>query len=350
MNKNSNIGIISYGVYIPYNRITTQEIAQANQQAYEKILASTGVCEKSVPSQDQDTITLSIHAAQGALERKTLDARAIGAVYVGSESHPYAVKPTATSVIQALGINPFCMAADLEFACKGGTAALQICMGLVGAGMVTYALAIGADTAQAAPGDILEYTAAAGSAAFIIGSDENKICARIDKTLSITTDTPDFWRRAGQPYPEHTGRFTANPGYFAHITQIAHKILQQADISITDIDFVVFHQPNARFPITIARTLGFTQEQYLPGLIAPSLGNTYSASTLLGLAAVLDQAKPNKKILVISYGSGSGCDAFLLTTLPEILTIQARGKKIKDYLANTNYISYTQYKNWAHHE
>ncbi len=344
------IGIISYGVYIPHHRITTKEIAHAHQQEYKKIFASTGVREKSVPGHDQDTVTLSIHAAQNALKRINFDPQSIKALYVGSESHPYAVKPTATSVIQALGIGPFCMAADLEFACKGGTAALQICMGLVGAGIVPHALAIGADTAQAAPGDILEYTAAAGSAAFIIGSDENIMCAQIDKTISITTDTPDFWRRAGQPYPEHTGRFTAQPGYFTHITQITHKILQQTGVTTKEIDYVVFHQPNARFPVTIAHTLGFTQEQYMPGLIAPTLGNTYSASTLLGLAAVLDQAQPDQKILVISYGSGSGCDAFLLTTLPEILNIQARGKKVQEYLSAIHYISYAQYKNWVHHE
>ena len=86
-------------------------------------------------------------------------------MYVGSESHPYVVKPSATLVGQALRIGTNYFAADMEFACKSGTAALQAALALVLADMCEYSLAIGGDTAQAAPHDILEYTAAAGAAA-----------------------------------------------------------------------------------------------------------------------------------------------------------------------------------------
>ena len=106
------------------------------------------------------------------------------------------------------------MAADLEFACKAGTAGMQMVMGLVDSGMIKYGMAIGSDTSQGRPGDALEYTASAGGAAFIIGKEKERSIASIIKTVSFTTDTPDFWRREGANFPTHGGRFTGEPAIF----------------------------------------------------------------------------------------------------------------------------------------
>jgi hydroxymethylglutaryl-CoA synthase len=42
------------------------------------------------------------------------------------------------------------------------------------------------------------------------------------------------------------------------------------------------------------------------GFIVPTIGNTYSACSPLGLSFVLEKAKKDEKILLVSYGSGSG--------------------------------------------
>ena len=104
------------------------------------------VNEKSVPSADEDTATIAVTAARYALARAQIDPQKIGAIYVGSESHPYAVKPSATIVAEAINATPVLTAADLEFACKAGTAGIQMTMGLVDSNMIEYGLAIGADT------------------------------------------------------------------------------------------------------------------------------------------------------------------------------------------------------------
>ena len=159
------IGIVGYGTYIPKYRIKIEEIAAAWNQNPSNIKSSLLIQEKSVPYKDEDTATISIQAAQNAISMANINKEKIEAIFIGSESHPYAVKPTATIVGTSLNIGNNYMAADLEFACKAGTTALQICYGLVKADVIEYGLAIGADTAQAAPGDILEYSAAAGGAA-----------------------------------------------------------------------------------------------------------------------------------------------------------------------------------------
>jgi hydroxymethylglutaryl-CoA synthase len=108
--------------------------------------------EKAVPGLDEDVATMSIEAARNAMQRAGIAPTQIRAVWVGSESHPYAVKPTSTMVAEAIGAVPNVQAADWQFACKAGTEAMVAAIGLVGSGMANYALAIGMDTAQGRPG------------------------------------------------------------------------------------------------------------------------------------------------------------------------------------------------------
>lgn len=335
-------GIVGYGAYIPKYRIKAETIAEVQNANAGAIKASLGLTEKSVPGKDEDTVTISTMAARNALSRANISKKEIGAVYIGSESHPYAVKPSSGIVAESLDIGNNYMAVDTEFACKAGSATIQINSGLVDSKMIKYGLSIGADTSQAQPGNALEYSAAAGGAAFIIGSNSESI-ATIDYTVSFTSDTPDFWRRALEPYPSHAGRFTGDPAYFKHVTGATKLILEKSNMKIDEFDHVVFHMPNGKFPERVGKKFGVTKEQLETGLVVKKIGNTYSGSSLLGLAAVLDKAKQNQKILVTSYGSGSGSDSFILTTTKKIEEVQNLAKTVDDYIERKEYISYAKY-------
>ena len=284
------VGIVGYGAYIPRYRIKVESIASvwgADAEGYKRGLQ---LKEKSVPAPDQDTITLSVEAARYALKRAGLDGSVIGAVYVGSESHPYAVKPTGTILAEAIGATPECHTADYEFACKAGTEAMYVCYAQVKAGLIDYGLGIGGDTSQGAPGDALEYSASAGAAAYIFGT--KNILASVDETYAFMTDTPDFWRREHQYYPQHAGRFTGEPAYFKHTLGAAKGIMKKSGLTADDFDYVVFHQPNGKFPMLAGKRLGFPREKVEAGWLVPWLGNTYSGASPLGLTAVLDVAEP----------------------------------------------------------
>ena len=298
---------------------------------------SIGVEEKTVPGVGEDAFTLAYEAGKQAIGIAKIKPTEISAVFVGSESHPYAVKPTSGMVADALELDPFCHCADLEFACKAGTAGMQIVDSFIRSGQVNYGMAIGSDTAQSKPGDALEYTAAAGAAAIILGSDKakNAIC-RIDQTLSFTTDTPDFWRGTKEDFPSHAGRFTGEPGYFRHIRTTIRGVMETAKIKTKDLDHVILHMPNGKFPGKIAKEFGFTKEQMKKGFIVPKIGNTYSACSLLGLTHVLQEAKKDERLLLVSYGSGAGCDAFLMTMLKN-------GVVLPKAELEPEYISYSEY-------
>jgi hydroxymethylglutaryl-CoA synthase len=335
-------GIIGYGASIPRNRIKVEEIAKiwgADAPSYRRGL---GLEEKAVPSPDQDTITLSVEAARRAIARAAINPKEIGAVYVGSESHPYAVKPSGTILAEAIGATPEVHSASFEFACKAGSEAMFVCLCQVESGRIKYGLAVGADTSQGAPGDALEYSAAAGAAAFIFGRDD--VLAEVDETYSFMTDTPDFWRREYQHYPRHAGRFTGEPAYFKHVLGAARGIMEKAGMTPRDFAYVIFHQPNGKFPLNAGKRLGFAKEQIETGRLVPKLGNTYSGSSPLGLTAVLDIARPGNKILMVSYGSGAGSDAFVFTVTERIREAQDKAVKTRDMLdKNKVYIDYGTY-------
>lgn len=335
-------GIVGYGVYIPRNRIKVEEIAKvwgADAPSYKRGLMLE---EKSVPSPDQDTITMSVEAAKSALKRALIDPLEIGAVYVGSESHPYAVKPSGTVLAEALGATPEVHTADFEFACKAGTEGMYVALSLVKAGEIKYGLAVGADTSQGAPGDALEYSAAAGAAAFIFGREN--LIAKAVESYSYMTDTPDFWRREYQYYPQHGGRFTGDPSYFKHIIGAAKGIMNKARMKPSDFNYVIFHQPNGKFPFRVGKMLGFEKRQIEPGWLVNKLGNTYSGSSPMGLTATLDISEPGEKILIVSYGSGAGSDAFVFEVTERIDEARDLAPRTRDMLDNNkNYLEYGVY-------
>ncbi|MCD6118579.1 hydroxymethylglutaryl-CoA synthase [bacterium] len=335
-------GIIGWGAHIPRYRIKVEEIAKvwgADAPSYKRGLL---LYEKSVPGPDQDTITLSTEAAKRAVIRAGIDPAEIGSIYVGSESHPYAVKPSGTLVAEVIGACPSLHVADFEFACKAGSEAMFVGFSEVKAKTVKYALAIGADTSQGAPGDALEYSASAGAAAFIFG--EGNEVATVDYTYSWTTDTPDFWRREYEHYPRHGSRFTGEPAYFATVIPASKRIMEMAGMKPEDFAHCVFHQPNGKFPARTAKMLGFTKEQHLTGWLVPWLGNTYSGASPIGLTAILDVAKPGEKILMTSYGSGAGSDAFIFTVTDRITEMQNKADHTRAMLdENKIYIDYGTY-------
>lgn len=343
MKPSREVGIMGYGSYIPAYRLPAKEISELWRDGQDRLFLP--VVEKSVPGKDEDTATMSIEAARNAIARAQIKPEQLTAVWVGSESHPYAVKPTGTIVAEVLGIVPELLAADMEFACKAGTEAMQAAFAFVGSTMGDYALAIGMDTAQGRPGDALEYTAAAGGAAFVIGPADQSL-AVFEGSYSYVTDTPDFFRRAYQHYPEHGNRFTGDPAYFKHVNGAVTALFEGLNVQASDYKYAVFHQPNTKFPKKVAKKLGFTDKQIKYGMLAPYVGNTYAGASILGLTDIFDHAEPGDRIMIASFGSGAGSDAFSFMTTDKIKGAAKKAPTTQDYIDREIKINYSRYARW----
>jgi hydroxymethylglutaryl-CoA synthase len=73
------------------------------------------------------------------------------------------------------------------------------------------------------------------------------------------------------------------------------------------------------------------------------MGNTYSGASMVGLAAVLDVAKPGERIFVTSFGSGAGSDSFDITVTDRITEVQDLAPKTWDYIKKAKYLDYASY-------
>lgn len=340
----NKVGIIGWGAYIPRWRLKLSEIARIwgfNPETPRDLMVE----EKAVAGRDEDAVTMGWEAARNAMLRAGVSPEEIGAVWFGTESKPYAVKPSATIVAEALGITPHKMATDLEFACRAASEALRISIGVIASGMIKYSLVIGSDTAQANPGDVLEFTASSAAAAFVIGPAEES-AAIFEFSHTYITDTPDFWRRSHMPYPLHGEGFTGEPAYFTHIVNAVKALLEKTGLKPSDFKYAVFHQPNGRFPLSVGRKLGFTPEQIKPGLMTPVIGNSYNASALIGFARILEIAEPGDRILLAPFGSGAGSDAYSIVVTDKVLERRDKAPRVDDYLSRKHYIDYAQYSKY----
>lgn len=341
-------GIVGYGTYIPKYRLRLSEIAEMWGKESAEIEGGLKISEKAVAGFDEDAVTMGIEAGRKALASAGLNSKALQSVYFGSESHPYAVNPSSTIVGEYLGVGNDYFAADLEFACKAGTAGIQMTLGLLDSKKIDYGLVIGSDTAQGKPHDALEYTAASTGCAYILGNKKSEVIAEVLEMSSFTSDTPDFWRREGAKFPSHFGRFTGEPAYFTHVISEGEKLFKTSGLKPKDFAHCVFHMPNGKFPRAAAKKLGFTPEQLAPSLTVDKIGNPYSASSLLGLAAVLDIAKSGQKIFFVSYGSGAGSDGFIFEVTPVIVKHQKKAVPVAKQIEDKIYIAYQQYLRQTH--
>lgn len=343
-------GIVSYGTYIPKHRIDVMDIFKVWRNLTPEIFDRMSLKERVVLMPDEDAITMSVTAGKLALERSGLKREQIGAVLFGSGTNPYATKPAATVIQDALGLRPDIIAYDIQFASKSGTTAILAASALVAAGQADYVLAIGSDTLNRhfPPGTQMEYSAGAGAFACIIGKDN--LIAKLEGSVSYSSDLADYFRTEGERYIQLGGGwigYVSAWGLLEHIAPAGAKFFAKYKLDPKkDFNYVAIHQGNGIQPMMGAGKLGLDMFIVMPYVLTSYIGDCGSASSLIPLAHIMDNANPDERILNISYGSGAGSDIISFVTTKEIesrrpqkdLVMQQIDDKIMlDYATATKY-------------
>lgn len=310
-------GLVGFGFALPVGRVGLDVLAQSMGQDSD-LFSGLGIKTRTFASNEENTFTLCARAGKNMFEKTTVDLKYVEYCILGSETPLYAVNPTSSMLAGVLGIPETAQMFDMEFACKSATAGMAMVCEIVKHKKEGVGVVFAGDIGSGEPGDALAYTAGSAGVGMIFGnSDEYPVLATVEHMTTLNRSRMDFWKQQGAQHPNHAGRWSGEV-YAEIILASVRHFLDQAKKDIADFDHVVLHMPNGKLPARVAARLGVTKEQLKAGWIVEVVGNTYSACVPLALCNVLSVAKPGEDILVVSYGSGAGSDAFWLKVTEEI--------------------------------
>jgi 3-hydroxy-3-methylglutaryl CoA synthase/uncharacterized OB-fold protein len=321
-------GIVSYGAYIPFNRLQREVIGKTME-------SRGGRGERSVASYDEDTVTMAVEAAKNALN--PLDSKTIKNLYFATTDPPYQEKLNAATIQAALDLNPSLRAIDLGGSVRAGLTTLLTASETAGPSLAALA-----DIRIGMPEGNAELNGGDGAAAFVFG-DDNPI-AVIESTYSETLEHQAVWRLPGQNTAKvWEERFALTQVYAPLLASGASAILSQAGIEAKDLKHVVVDSPNIRASAGLIKQLKLEPGQIIDALNS-NVGHTGVAHAGLMLASALDNAKPGEYILVIS--ASDGVDAILLKTTDAIADYRSASPVQALIDSKRNELSYTRYLKW----
>lgn len=329
------VGIKSYGAYIPFYRLSRDEIARGWG-------ARSLGGEKAVANYDEDSITMAVAAALDCLNG--FDRGAVDGLFFATTTSPYSEKQGASVIAAATDLPRGTRTVDFCNSLRSGSNALASAIDAVKAGAVSNVIVTAADCRLGAAGGEPEQLFGDGAAAIMLGN--SKVIASIEGSYFLANEFIDNWRGDGDIFVRSwESRFIIAEGYLATVREAISGILKKYSLTPQDINKAVFYAPDPRTHATLAKNLGFDRSQVQDPLHT-TVGNSGAASALMMLVAALEVAKAGEKILFASYGDGA--DAFILQVTEQITKLGER-KGIEGHLGMKrmlpSYQKYLQFRN-----
>jgi hydroxymethylglutaryl-CoA synthase len=327
-----NCGIAGYGVYLPLYRVRASDVAKAwggdTKASY----------EKTVPCYDEDTLTMGVEAGLNALRSARFQGDELDLVYFATMSGQYIEKECSSTLSAAIGCRDSVRTMDFRGSPRACSSAILACFDALRSSSARNALVVASDRLIARPGEPLEQLLSAGAGAFVVTSDESRLVARCEGSASYSTEFTDRYRSEAESFPRSgTERFGRDYGYTKHVTMAIRKLLEHRKSSPKDYAQVVFTEFDPRRPAAVAKSLGYSEDQISRGSLSQFIGDTGAASMFLSLAATLEKAKPNERILAVSYGDG-GSDALEFNVIDGIQERQSG--EVEKYIKSKETVDY----------
>ncbi len=327
-------GIVSYGAYIPYYRLSRAEIARAWSSA-----SSPG--EKAVANYDEDSLTMAVAAALDCI--KGIDRTTIGGLYFASTTAPYKEKQSAASIATVIGLPAESVTMDFSGSLRCGTNALKAAMDAVNSVPAKSILVCVADTRQGYPAGANEMAFGDGAAALLVGNSGT--LADIEQVYSKYYEIQDVWRSDRDTFVRNAeDRFSMDEGYSATINSSLAAALSKTGLTAKDFARIAIYSPNVRQLRAVAQKFGFDEKTQVQDVMHSAVGDTGSAMCLMSLVAALEGAKPGEKILLAGYGNGA--DVFVLKTTDRIENVKDRKGIRKNLVSKSMILNYGRFLRW----
>ncbi|MFD9321333.1 OB-fold domain-containing protein [Streptomyces sp. NPDC060053] len=325
-------GLIAYGAYVPYHRLARTDVAAV-------LGTGAGKGTRAVAGYDEDTTSMAVEAARGALARDGLRPR-IGQLFLATAAPAYLDKTNATAVHAALGLDEHVLAADMAGSVRSGLAAL-----VTAARSPVATLTILSDLRTGLPGGGDEIAGGDGAAAFVFGGHRNgaPVLAELLAHDTVSDEILDRWRLPGAPASRVWEERFAEEIHVSLADKALSGALEQAGLERKAIDHLVVSGLHARACASVRRTAGVAPEAVTPDLTG-TIGNAGTAQPGLLLADVLDRAGPGETIALVVLGDGAG--VLLLRTTEALPAHRGAHPVAAQIAAGSAPMPYATYLSW----
>jgi len=312
------IGILGTGVYLPQQVLTNADLEKLVDTTEAWIMERTGIRERRIAGPDEDVASMGAAAARLALEDSGLSPGDLHYIIVGTNSPNYLFPATAIRIQQALGLDSRIAAFDIQAGCSGFNFALHVAEKLV-ASKNEYALVIGSD----ANSRIVDWTDRStcilfgdGAGAVVLGpTDKSRVLASFIASeyfpkLYLETEF-NHLVSPFRPQVDSPNNYLIMDGpevfkFAVNAVRVSlRRILEAADMTREEIDYLIIHQGNQRILEAGARFAKVPMEKVHVNI--DRYGNTSAASVPIALHEALREGhiKPGHRVITISFGAGT---------------------------------------------
>ncbi|MEV7694402.1 hydroxymethylglutaryl-CoA synthase [Microbacterium sp. NPDC089189] len=321
MTSPTRIGIHDLAVATAGHVLDLDDLAAATGVDPGKFHIGLGQDQMSVPGPDEDIVTMGATAAQQIIARHGVDR--IRTVFFATESGVDQSKSAGVWLHELLGLPSTSRVVELKQACYSATAALQAAAGLVARETDTQVLVVASDIARYDLDSAAEPTQGAGAVALLVSADP--ALAELEPVAGLhTAHVDDFWRPNDSVTAVVDGKLSID-AYLDGFVAAWDDYRTRGGVDIDEIDLFTHHQPFTRMAAKAHRRLAEHTGAELPAeryerstVYNRRIGNSYTASLYLGLAALLDgdDDLTGRRIGLFSYGSGSVSEFFTVVVQP----------------------------------
>ncbi|UHA73982.1 beta-ketoacyl-ACP synthase III [Paenibacillus sp. 481] len=314
-----SVGVLGTGKYVPERVLTNAELEKMVDTNDEWIVSRTGIKERRIAAEHEDTSDLAFRAAEVALAAAGITAEQLDLIVVATVTPDMAFPATACIVQERLGAKN-AAAFDLSAACSGFIYGLANASNFIATGMYNYALVIGAECLSR----ITDYTDrntcilfGDGAGATVLGPVEAE---RGFKSFVLGADGTGGEllkvEKGGSSCPTSELAAEAKPNsiymngreVFKFAVRImgsaAEEALLKAGKTKEDIDLLIPHQANTRIIHAALERLNLPEHKCVINL--PYYANTSAASIPIALAEAVEQERISQGDTLVLVGFGGG--------------------------------------------
>ena len=281
--------LIGTGSALPRHAVSNAELAKRVDTSDEWIVERTGIENRYIAAPDETTSSLATEAARNAITAAGIEASSIDLIVLATATPDQTFPATATIVQDNLGCNGG-IAFDVAAVCSGFLYAVGVADSMMKSGMANRALVIGAETFSR----ILDWEDRTTCVLFGDGAGAVVLEAREDvgeKPRGIlatklhadgahnqllfvdggpsTTDTVGKLRMKGREVFRHA---------VVNLAAVLKEVIEEAGLQISDLDWLVPHQANARILDATAKKLKLSPDKVI--MTVAQHANTSAASVM----------------------------------------------------------------------